>query len=100
MPTAAGLLRRAEIPKFIERELGLKISFTTLNNLSRPDCGGGPPPEGRWCNAFLYEPRKVIAWAENLFKNGLPRDIRARAYSYRLRQDRRAGKRLAGRQAA
>jgi hypothetical protein len=99
MPTSTGLLRRGEMPKFLEKH-GFKISITTINNLSRPDCGGGPPAEGRWCNAFLYEPRKVLAWAENLFKNGLPRDVRARAYSYRLRQDRRAGKRLADRKAA
>jgi hypothetical protein len=65
MPTETGLLYRAELPKFLKRH-GFEISITTINNLSRPDCGGGPPAEGRWCAAYLYDPTKVIAWAEAL----------------------------------
>jgi hypothetical protein len=97
MPTAAGLLRRAEIPKFLEKH-GFKVSITTINNLSRPDCGGGPLPEGRWCRSFLYDPRKVIAWAENLFKNGLSHEVRLRALGRRQRE--RALKRQVDRKAA
>jgi hypothetical protein len=85
MPTANGLLKRFEIPEFLEAR-GFKISKQTLDNLSRPSCNGGPPAEGRWCKFYLYDPAKVLAWAEALFKAGVPRQPKQHVLARRARR--------------
>jgi hypothetical protein len=52
MPVDREYLTRAELAEFLTAR-GFPISRSTLNKLSMPSRGEGPPPAGFWSNKAL-----------------------------------------------
>jgi hypothetical protein len=67
MPVDREYLTRAELAEFLTAR-GFPISRSTLNKLSMPSRGEGPPPAGFWSNKALYEPTKALDWAKSRFR--------------------------------
>jgi hypothetical protein len=47
---------------------GYPISVSTLDKLSMPSRGEGPPAAGFWGNRALYDPNEALAWAKKRFR--------------------------------
>jgi len=60
-------MTRRQLAEFLT-EHGFKISKSTLDKLSMPSRGEGPPAAGFWGNRGLYEPAKALAWAKSRFR--------------------------------
>lgn len=67
MSTMERYLTRREVAHFLT-ENGYPIGKSTIDKLSMPSRGGGPPPAGFWGNRALYDPNKVLAWAKARFR--------------------------------
>ena len=68
MSTIERYLTRREVVRFLT-EQGYPIGKSTIDKLSMPSRGDGPPPAGYWGNRALYDPNKVLAWAKARFRN-------------------------------
>ena len=60
-------MTRRELAEFLTAR-GYKISKSTLDKLSMPSRGEGPPAAGFWGNRGLYDPAKALAWAKSRFR--------------------------------
>jgi hypothetical protein len=61
-------LTRRELADFLT-EHGFPITKSTLDKLSMPARGEGPPHAGFWGNRALYDPEKALAWAKKRFRS-------------------------------
>jgi hypothetical protein len=60
-------MTRAQLAEFLTAR-GFPISRSTLDKLSMPSRGEGPPAVGFWGNRALYAPDRGLAWAKRRFR--------------------------------
>jgi hypothetical protein len=52
-----------QLPAFLERETGLRLSVPTLHKICSPGIATGPRPAAFWGRRPVFKPSTVLEWA-------------------------------------
>ena len=58
-------LHVADVPEYLKRMLGVRISVSSIHKKWMPSLGTGPKPAGRWGGKPIYHPADVLQWAKD-----------------------------------
>jgi hypothetical protein len=70
MPESEPLMTRERLLAFLNNEVGVPISESTLDKLCAPSVGQGPPVAAYWGKRPLYSKAAARAWAESRLQKG------------------------------